>query len=142
MNDIIQKGAMAMSIIFNKRDPIYLQVMQHFKKQIVAGKLAPGEEVPSRRELARTMQINPNTVQRAYSEMEAQKLIYTEPNRPSKITEDPTILKELRKEWLDKAITNFANAIRPIDISMDEVMELLQEELLHGPSKKEDPTDD
>lgn len=131
-----------MALTFNKRDPIYLQVMQHFKKQIVAGELNPGQEIPSRRELARTMKINPNTVQRAYSEMEAQCLIYTEPNRPSKVIEDPNILKELRKEWLNKAIQSFIGAIRPIDISLEEVMELIQEELDSDPTRKEDETND
>lgn len=131
-----------MALTFNKRDPIYLQVMQHFKKQIVAGNFAPGQEVPSRRELARTMKINPNTVQRAYSEMEAQRLIHTEPNRPSRITEDPVVLKELRKEWLNKAVVSFANAIRPIDISLEEVMELIEHELEQKPDEKETPPHD
>lgn len=131
-----------MAFTFNKRDPIYLQVMQYFKKQIVAGELVPGQEIPSRRELARTMQINPNTVQRAYSEMEAQRLIYTEPNRPSKVTEDPYVLKELKKEWLNKAIQSFVGAIRPIDISLEEVMELIQEELNNETTRQGEETND
>lgn len=131
-----------MTVTFNKRDPIYLQVMRHFKKQIVAGKLRPGQEIPSRRQLATQLKINPNTVQRAYSEMEEQQLIHTEPNRPSKVTEDPTILKELKKEWLSQAVTNFVEAVRPIDISINEVLGLVQVELKALESRKEDQQND
>lgn len=131
-----------MDVTFNKRDPIYLQVMRYFKKQIVAGNLKPGQEIPSRRQLASQMKINPNTVQRAYSEMEAQQLIYTEPNRPSKITEDPKILNELRREWLSQAVGQFVQAIRPIDIPLDEVIKLIQEELDIQRERKEEPEND
>lgn len=118
-----------MSVTFNKRDPIYLQVMQYFKRLIVSGELQPGEEMPSRRQLANQLKINPNTVQRAYSEMEEQRLIYTEPNRPSRITEDPTVLNQLKKEWLNQAVTTFVSAIDPIDIPLDDVVQLIKEKM-------------
>ncbi|GEK91286.1 GntR family transcriptional regulator [Alkalibacterium kapii] len=118
-----------MSVSFNKRDPIYLQVIQHLKRLIVSGKLRPGEEMPSRRQLANDFKINPNTVQRAYSEMEEQRLIYTEPNRPSHITEDPAVLNQLKNEWLNKAMATFVSAIEPLDISLDELVPLLEEKL-------------
>lgn len=63
-----------MSSTFNKREPIYLQVIKDFKVKIVSGQLQPGQEVPSRRELATQLKINPNTVQRAYKEMEEERL--------------------------------------------------------------------
>lgn len=118
-----------MSVIFNKRDPIYLQVMHYFKRLIVSGELKPGEEMPSRRQLANQLKINPNTVQRAYSEMEEQRLIYTEPNRPSRVTEDPMILDQLKKEWLDQAVIRFVSAIDPIDIPLDDVVHLIKEKM-------------
>ncbi len=118
-----------LALIFNKRDPIYMQVMHHFRRLIVSGELKPGEEMPSRRQLANQMKINPNTVQRAYSEMEEQRLIYTEANTPSKVTEDPDILKQLKKEWLDQALTHFVSAIDPVDISLDELMTMIEEKL-------------
>lgn len=131
-----------MTVVFNKRDPIYLQVMQHFKEQIVAGTLNPGQEIPSRRQLASQLKINPNTVQRAYSEMEEQQLIYTEPNRPSKVTEDPIILNSLKKEWLNRAIADFVNAVRPIDISTDEVMRLIRNKLNDSMNREEGQQND
>lgn len=118
-----------MNVSFNKRDPIYLQVMQHLKRLIVSGKLNPGEEIPSRRQLASQLKINPNTVQRAYSEMEEQRLIYTEPNRPSRVTEDPTVLTQLKKEWLSQAVDTFVSAIDPIDIPLDDLVQLIEEKM-------------
>lgn len=125
-----------MNVSFNKRDPIYLQVMQYFKRLIVSGELHPGEEIPSRRQLANKLKINPNTVQRAYSEMEEQRLIHTEPNRPSRITEDPVVLNLLKNEWLKQAMTTFVSAIEPLDISLDELVPLLEEKI--NKRKKDD----
>lgn len=102
--------------------------MHYFKRLIVSGDLKPGDEMPSRRQLANQLKINPNTVQRAFSEMEEQHLLYTEPNKPSKITEDPTVLKQLKKEWLNQAINQFVSAIDPVDISLDELVSLIEEE--------------
>lgn len=118
-----------MTVSFNKRDPIYLQVMHYFKRLIVSGDLKPGEEMPSRRQLANQLKINPNTVQRAFSEMEEQQLLYTEPNKPSKITEDPNVLRQLKKEWLNQAIRQFVSAIDPVDISLDDLLTLIEEEI-------------
>ena len=89
-----------MNINFNKRDPLYEQVVRHFKEKIATGTLVPGQEVPSRRELANQLKINPNTAQRAYKEMEEQGLIHTESNSPSKITENKHILKTVQDELL------------------------------------------
>lgn len=120
-----------MDLILNKRDPLYLQVMHFLKKEIVAGHLEPGEEIPSRRQLANDLKINPNTVQRAYSEMEVEKLIHTEPNRPSKITEDPNIIRQLKQAWVNQAVKDFVSAIRTVDISIEEVTELIKTEMDH-----------
>ncbi|WP_277631450.1 GntR family transcriptional regulator [Atopococcus tabaci] len=121
-----------MPIVFNKRDPIYVQVIQDFKEKIAAGVLQPGQQVPSRRELASQYKINPNTVQRAYKEMEAEKLIFTAGNSPSRITEDQSILKAVRREWIDQAVTEFVESIRPIDIPLEEVMGMIQEKMTHS----------
>jgi len=86
-----------MNVKFNNRDPVYVQVVRYFKEQIAKGFFEPGQEIPSRRELAHRLKINPNTAQRAYKEMEEQGLIFTEGNLPSRITRDE-VLKKVRKE--------------------------------------------
>lgn len=106
------------------------------KRQIIYGEVKAGEELPSRRQLANELKINPNTVQRAFSEMEAEGLIYTEPNRPSRVTDDPTLLKQLKQEWVDQKISDFVSAIRPLDLPVEEITQLIEKNM--QTRKKED----
>lgn len=116
-----------MKITFNKRDPVYVQVMQHFKEQIASGKYEPGQEIPSRRELANQLKINPNTAQRAYKEMEEAGLIFTEGNNPSRITKDEQVLRNLRTELIEEAVETFIAAVKPVNIPMDDLIRLIKE---------------
>ncbi|WP_274309827.1 GntR family transcriptional regulator [Solibacillus daqui] len=121
-----------MEVKFNNRDPVYVQVMRHFKEQIAKGFYAPGQEIPSRRELANQLKINPNTVQRAYKEMEEQKLIYTEGNLPSCITKNEDVLKGVRHELISEAVHIFVNSIKSINAPLSEVIELVQQKYEEG----------
>lgn len=115
-----------MRINFNNRDPVYVQVIHHFKQKIATGMLEPGQEIPSRRELANQLKINPNTAQRAYKEMEEQKLIYTERNLPSRITKDKQILGTVREELLLQAVDAFVNSVQTINVPLEEVLDLVK----------------
>ncbi len=115
-----------MDVKFNNRDPVYVQVIRHFKERIAKGFFSPGQEIPSRRELANQLKINPNTVQRAYKEMEEQQLIYTEGNMPSCITKDETVLKSVREELISEAVQVFISSIKSINAPLTEVIELVQ----------------
>lgn len=117
-----------MDVKFNNRDPVYVQVIRHFKEQIAKGSFTPGHVIPSRRELANQLKINPNTVQRAYKEMEEQKLIYTEGNMPSCITKDETVLKSVREELISEAVQVFISSIKSINAPLPEIMELVQKQ--------------
>jgi GntR family transcriptional regulator len=130
-----------MNIQFNKRDPIYLQVVRYFKQEIAIANLEPGQEIPSRRDLANQLNINPNTAQKAYKEMENIGLIYTEGNLPSKITEDSTMLKKVRQELMSEATDNFLTELRPIKIPLDEIIELIKKSY-HKSHKNEGDTHD
>ncbi|MCG5105395.1 GntR family transcriptional regulator [Oceanobacillus alkalisoli] len=115
-----------MKITFNKRDPVYVQVVQHFKEQIASGKYELGQEIPSRRELANQLKINPNTAQRAYKEMEEAGLIFTEGNNPSRITKDEQVLRNLRTELIEGAVDRLIAAVEPVNIPIDELIGLIQ----------------
>jgi GntR family transcriptional regulator len=120
-------GVVYMNVTFNNRDPLYLQVVQYFKQQIAIGSFEPGQEIPSRRELASMLKINPNTSQKAYKEMEEQGLIHTERNFPSRITTDEKILNSVREELLVEAVNHFLNSIRPINVPLEELLSILKE---------------
>lgn len=115
-----------MKLNIDNRSPVYLQLIEYFKEQIASGKLAMGEEIPSRRELARTLNINPNTVQRAYREMEEMGLIYTDGNMPSKVTRDETVIKKVREELVQDALEHFVSTIKTLQIPLEDIYPLLE----------------
>lgn len=116
-----------MNIKFNNRDPVYVQVIRHFKEQIAKGNFEPGQEIPSRRELANQLKINPNTAQRAYKEMEEQGLIFTEGNLPSRITKDEQVLKSVREELILEAVETFVHSVRSINVPLQEALNLVKD---------------
>lgn len=116
-----------MNITFNNRDPVYLQVVRHFKEEMATGKLAAGQEIASRRELAGLLQINPNTVQRAYKEMEEQHLITTAGNSPSRITTDKQVLNSIRQELIQEAVEVFIQSIKKIELPTDDLLRFVKE---------------
>lgn len=115
-----------LNVKFNTRDPVYVQVIRLFKEKIAMGYFEPGQEIPSRRELANQLKINPNTVQRAYKEMGEQGLIFTEGNMPSRITKDEVVLNRVREELIVEAVDNFIDSIKTINVPLSEVLELVK----------------
>ena len=85
-----------MDAVFNNSVPIYLQIVSEIKKQIVSGKLIPGERIPSVRELALTYKVNPNTMQKALIELEENGLIKTERTNGKFVTEDENIINKIK----------------------------------------------
>ncbi len=125
-NGVDLSEVMHVKLNIDNRSPVYLQLIEYFKEQIASGKLAMGEEIPSRRELARTLNINPNTVQRAYREMEEMGLIYTDGNMPSKVTRDETVIKKVREELVQDALEHFVSTIKTLQIPLEDVYPLLE----------------
>jgi len=111
----------------NNREPVYLQVVRNFKQKIAKGLLEAGQEIPSRRELAVQFNINPNTVQKAYKEMEEQGLITTERNFPSKVTTDSNILNGVRNELIMEAVNEFVDSIKVINVPVNELLEMVKQ---------------
>lgn len=124
------------SVVFNNRDPVYLQVVRHFKERIATGRLKAGQVIPSRRELAALLKINPNTAQKAYKEMEEQRLIITEGNSPSRITEEADILRAIRSELIEDAVEAFVVSVGRIDVPVDELLELVRSKYVEERARK------
>jgi GntR family transcriptional regulator len=125
-----------MNVTFNNRDPVYLQVVRYFKEEISTGKLAAGQEIPSRRELAALLKINPNTAQKAYKEMEEQNLIHTEGNSPSRITNEERVLNSIREELILEAVHAFVESIKNINVPVDELLQIVKEKYVEEVSKE------
>lgn len=109
----------------NDKEPIYLQIIRHIKTSMVVGTLEPGDTILSRREMAESLRVNPNTVQRAYKEMETMGLIVTERNSKSKITDNVEILNGVKLELVNEALNEFMAKMKAIKVSKDEVIEII-----------------
>lgn len=128
-------------VIFNSRDPVYLQVVRHFKERIVTGQLQAGQVIPSRRELGTLLKINPNTAQRAYKEMEERQLIVTEGNSPSRITYDEKVLRSIRSELLGEAVDAFVASVRKIDVPVEELLDAVRTKYMAYKPEAQDEND-
>lgn len=121
-----------MQLKLNSRIPVYVQVVRYFKEQIASGKIQAGEEMPSRRELANQLKINPNTVQRAYKEMEELGLIHTEGNLPSRVTRDENKVQEIRESLLEEAVQSFVTSIDSLNIPLEKAIPLIEKSYKGG----------
>ncbi|OPJ56602.1 GntR family transcriptional regulator [Clostridium oryzae] len=115
-----------MKIEFNSTLPIYLQIMKEIKRQIVSGELVPGSKISSVRELAQEMGVNPNTMQRAFSELEREGLLYTERTSGRFITTDSELIEKLKEETAENYITFFLDAMNKLGFDNNHILKLLK----------------
>ncbi len=108
--------------------PIYEQIVENFKTQMYKGILQEGDQMPSVRSLAVELSTNPNTVQKAYSELERQGFIYTVKGRGNFVKGD-VLLKENKKNELVRQIARLFNEAVDIGFSMDELVSEVKEYL-------------
>lgn len=115
-----------MDAIFNNSVPIYLQIVSEIKKQIVSGKLVPGERIPSVRELALTYKVNPNTMQKALIELEENGLIKTERTNGKFVTEDENIINKIKNDYADNLTQNYLSEMISLGITKQEIKERIK----------------
>ncbi|CAM2846010.1 GntR family transcriptional regulator [Hathewaya histolytica] len=116
---------MTMNIKINDKQPIYLQIISHIKKEIIAGNIKLGETIPSRRELADMIKVNPNTVQRAYKEMEIMGLITTMRNSQSEITLNKDLLNDIKTQYIEEKFEEFIESMKSINMEKKKVLEII-----------------
>lgn len=120
---------------FQPNIPIYLQIMDDIKLQIVSGRLKPGDKLASVREQAMQYGVNPNTMQKALSELEWEQLLYTMRTTGRYVTEDTALILQLRDQLAQARIVQFWNDMRQIGYSETEMFHLLQQ-YMEGEEKK------
>ena len=115
-----------MSWEFQDHLPIYAQLMDTLKRRIITGRYLPGEKLPSVRELAAEAGINPNTVQRAFSELEREGLIYTQRATGKYVTENADEIKSARLALAKTQVAEYLSNMQSIGYSVGDVIVLLQ----------------
>lgn len=116
-----------MEYVFDNERPIYIQLVEMIRIDIVSGKFKKGKRLPSVRELALTMKVNPNTMQKALVELENEKLIYTERTNGKYVTENEELIENVKKELAQEKVNNYLNSMENIGISYELALKYLQE---------------
>ena len=114
---------------FTDDKPIYVQLMDYFKVQIVSGELQEGSRLESVRDLAVKARVNPNTMQKALSELERIGLVRTERTAGKFITDDKERIKKMKQDIAEEEIFLFLNKMRSLGFEKSDVMELLDKKL-------------
>ena len=116
-----------MDYIFDNERPIYVQLVEKIRLEIISGKLKPGERILSVRELAITARVNPNTMQKALSELEDEGLIYTQRTNGKFVTENQELIEKIKKELAEEKVNNYLKDMKNIGITYQEALNYLQE---------------
>ena len=112
--------------------PIYLQLMERIQHDIISGVYQPGDKLPSVRDLALDAAVNPNTMQKALSELERDGLVHSRRTSGRFITEDETMLKNLRDELASRHIQDFMEKMKQLGFQEKETLEKLQDTIKRG----------
>jgi GntR family transcriptional regulator len=111
---------------FDPNRPIYLQIIEEIKKRAVRGLYPPGEKLPSVREMAQEMGVNPNTMARAYSELERESFVFTKRGQGSFVTELVDSVESERQRLADAAVERFVSEIQELEPSVTQIEHLLE----------------
>jgi GntR family transcriptional regulator len=107
---------------FDDRMPIYLQIMDLIKKDIVTYKLKCGDKLPSVREMATNLKVNPNTLQRSYQELERLEIVYTQRGMGTFVSDDITMVDTLKLEMAQKIVDSFISQMKSLGFSENEII--------------------
>ncbi len=116
-----------MNFEFNNTTPIYIQLVQMIKLQIISGKLQPLERLPSVRELGAIAKVNPNTAQKALSELEETGLIFTERTNGKFVTDNAALIEKFKKEYADNISREFLLNMKKAGFSEQESLKYIKE---------------
>ncbi len=116
-----------MKFEFDNNIPIYIQLVEQLKIFIISGKIKPGERLPSVRDLAMETKVNPNTMQKALTELEGLKLIYTERTNGKFVTEDKSLINKYKNQYASEISKKYFESMDNIGFSMDDAIKYLKD---------------
>lgn len=113
-------------ITFDNERPIYLQIVELIKLDIISGKLNKGDKLLSVREYAVLYKVNPNTMQKALLELEREKLIFTERTNGKYVTLDNDLIKKYKIKYINEKINSFIEEMNNIGINIEDIINELK----------------
>ncbi len=113
----------------NSDRPIYSQLIDKLKMDIISGVYKPGDKIPSVRELAADASVNPNTMQKALTELERDGLVFSQRTSGRFITEDQNMIKNVKNQLAIEQITEFFERMNQLGYKKEETMQLIESAL-------------
>lgn len=110
---------------FNESMPIYLQLMEKIKHDIISGSLEPGAKIDSVRDLARRFGVNPNTMQKALSELEREELLHAERTAGRFVTTNKLLIESVRYKEAKSITEVFIKRMKSLGYTEEEIIEFL-----------------
>lgn len=111
---------------FDNSIPIYTQIIQEMKRKIIRQEYQPGEKLPSVRDLAKEANVNPNTMQKALTELETSGLIGTERTTGKFVTGDEALIRSLREDYLKERLQPFLLELSSLGLKKEELISLIE----------------
>lgn len=118
-----------MTIEFDNNLPIYIQIMNYIKGEIVTGKLKPGDKILSVRELASELQINPNTVQRTFQELEREEIVETRRGMGRYVTSNEGTILTIKKEMVKDVLDRFIRGMQDLGFQGEDILAAVAENI-------------
>jgi len=109
-------------IKFDSAQPIYAQIIEGIKKAVARGSLHPGDKLPSQRDLAVSLGVNPNTVQRAYRELEQIGLTETLRGQGTFLKQDHDMMGQIRSEMINATVEIFIAEMKSLGCHRDDII--------------------
>lgn len=117
---------MKMKVNFDNNIPIYIQLVEQLKLEIISEELLPGSRLLSVRELALAFQVNPNTMQKALIELERLNLIYTERTNGKYVTNDTKLIQKYKEEYASNLSRNYFSSMEKIGFTEEATIKYLK----------------
>ena len=111
---------------FRNDQPIYSQLIQRLTEAIVSGVYAPGEKLPSVRELALEAGVNPNTVQRSLTELEREGLVFSQRTAGRFVTENENMIVNAKLRISDERVSEFLRSMKTLGCGRQEIISLIE----------------
>lgn len=106
--------------------PIYTQLLEQIRLRIISGEYSPGSKLPSVRELAAEASVNPNTMQKALSELEQSRLIYSQRTSGRYVTEDTEMIEKVKEEIAEEKIQEFFAVMSRLGLQPGDTLKLIE----------------
>ncbi|HEL0015947.1 TPA: GntR family transcriptional regulator [Streptococcus equi subsp. zooepidemicus] len=121
-----------MSWKFDEKSPIYAQIAQHVMLQIISQEIKSGDQLPTVREYAEIAGVNPNTMQRAFTELEREGMVYSQRTSGRFVTDNQELIARKRRELAINELKSFISNMIKMGFERSEIIPVLSTFLEEG----------